>query len=101
MTREAPDGIGVIWEGEHKTVKIWNTTIHVLINIISTALLAGSNYCMQCLMAPTRSELNKAHSERTWLDIGVPTIRNLRSITLQRKSLWILLSISSLPLHLL
>ncbi|KAH0430157.1 hypothetical protein CcaCcLH18_05861 [Colletotrichum camelliae] len=76
ITREASDGIGVIWEGEQKTVKIWNTTLHVIINIISTVLLSGSNY---------------------W----IPTIRNFWSITLRRKSLWILLSLSSFPLHLL
>ncbi|KAK2728229.1 hypothetical protein CKAH01_11223 [Colletotrichum kahawae] len=85
ITREASDGIGVIWEGEQKTVKIWNTTLHVIINIISTVLLAGSNYCMQCLMAPTRMELDTAHSKRKWLDIGIPTIRNFWGITLRRK----------------
>ncbi|KAL3294051.1 hypothetical protein RB213_011769 [Colletotrichum asianum] len=101
MTKEAPDGVGLIWEGEQTIVKAWNTAMHIVINIISTILLAGSNYCMQCLMAPTRSELDKAHSERRWLDVGIPTVRNFRSITLRRKVLWILLSISSFPLHLL
>ncbi|KAF5528355.1 hypothetical protein CGCA056_v000115 [Colletotrichum aenigma] len=101
MTKEAPDGVGLIWEGGQTIVKAWNTAMHIVINIISTILLAGSNYCMQCLMAPTRSELDKAHSERRWLDVGIPTIRNFKSITLRRKVLWIMLSISSFPLHLL
>ncbi|KAK1849673.1 hypothetical protein CCHR01_07728 [Colletotrichum chrysophilum] len=101
MTQDAPDGVGLIWEGEQTIVKAWNTAMHIVINIISTILLAGSNYCMQCLMAPTRSELDKAHSEKRWLDVGIPTIRNFRSITLRRKVLWVLLSISSFPLHLL
>ncbi|KAF5515329.1 hypothetical protein CGCS363_v000120 [Colletotrichum siamense] len=79
MTKEAPDGVGLIWEGEQTIVKAWNTAMHIVINIISTILLAGSNYCMQCLMAPTRSELDKAHSEKRWLDVGIPTIRNFRT----------------------
>lgn len=101
MTKEAPDGVSLIWEGGQTIVKAWNTAMHIVINIIGTILLAGSNYCMQCLMAPTRSELDKAPSERRWLDVGIPTIRNFKSITLRRKVLWILLSISSFPLHLL
>lgn len=63
MTQDAPGGVGLIWEGEQTIVKAWNTAMHIVINIISTILLAGSNYCMQCLMAPTRSELAR-HTRR-------------------------------------
>ncbi|KAF0316724.1 hypothetical protein GQ607_016066 [Colletotrichum asianum] len=78
-----------------------NTGIHVVINILSIILLAGSNYCMQCLIAPTRPEIDEAHSSQCWLDIGVPSIRNFWSIGRKRKAIWILLSASSLPLHLM
>ncbi|KAF4810173.1 hypothetical protein CGCSCA4_v011023 [Colletotrichum siamense] len=101
MTKEAPNGIGVIWEGQKTKVKIWNTVLHIVINIISTILLCGSNYCMQCLVAPTRGELDQAHAEKRWLDIGTPSIRNFRRISWRKKLLWTLLAISSLPLHLL
>ncbi len=64
-------------------------------------LLGASNYTMQCLSAPTRSEVDKAHSQGIWLDIGVPGVRNLRRISGVRITLWWLLAISSIPLHLL
>lgn len=75
--------------------------LHLMVNILSTALLAASNYCMHCLSAPTRQDIDEAHSKRRWLDIGVPSIRNLRSISKARVFLWSLLAISSIPLHLL
>lgn len=78
-----------------------NTGIHLAINALSTILLSSSNYCMQCLSAPTRKELDNAHSKGKWLDIGVMSTRNLRGIATKRVVLWWLLGISSLPLHLL
>lgn len=38
--------------------------MHIIINILSTALLAASNYVMQCLSAPTRPDVNEAHTQR-------------------------------------
>ena len=74
---------------------------HLLINVLSTVLLSGSNYCMQCLSAPTRSDINSAHLDGRWLDVGVPSIHNLRWISRRRLYLWLVLGLSSLPLHLL
>lgn len=56
---------------------------------------------MQCLSSPTRSEIDKAHGQGVWLDIGVPSVRNLRRLSTSRIVLWWLLAISSVPLHLL
>ena len=56
---------------------------------------------MQCLSSPTRSEIDKAHSQGIWLDIGVPSVRNLRRLSKPRVILWWLLATSSIPLHLL
>ncbi|KAF6793076.1 hypothetical protein CMUS01_16111 [Colletotrichum musicola] len=56
---------------------------------------------MQCLVAPTRAEINNAHQRKKWLDIGIPSVRNILSIRWKKKLLWLLLSLSSLPLHLL
>ncbi|KAF6807497.1 hypothetical protein CSOJ01_08150 [Colletotrichum sojae] len=95
------DGIGTISDHSCASSKAWNTSIHLVINIISTTLFSGSNYCMQCLMAPTRSEIDRAHAEKRWLDVGVPSVRNLRRMPMRRKLLWLLLSGSSFPLHLL
>lgn len=88
-------------EGDCDYVKKVNTAGHVVINVLSTALLAASNYSMQCLSAPSRTEVDDAHRRRTWLDIGTPSLRNLASIPRRRRVLWLLLGISSLPLHLL
>jgi hypothetical protein len=78
-----------------------NSGLHVVINILSTLLLSGTNYCMQCLLAPTRQEVNKAHAKNAWVDIGVLSLRNLRHISKLRVALWFLLCLSSLSFHLL
>lgn len=98
---EGDDSIRTIYKGQCETVKKLNTAIHLIINIFSSVLLAASNYCMQCLSAPTRHDIQKAHSQGWWLDIGVPSVHNLRRIPSARSSLWWILMISSLPLHLL
>jgi hypothetical protein len=92
---------GILKEGECGRIKSLNSRLHVVINILGTILLSGSNYCMQCLSAPTRGEVDKAHSVRKWLDIGVPSVRNLRHINRRRAVLWFFLGVSSVPLHLL
>jgi hypothetical protein len=92
---------GLLDAGDCEQIKRVNTGIHLLINILSTVLLSGSNYCMQCLSAPTRTEIDRAHAVGTWLDIGIPSFRNLKSIQRRRVVLWFLLGLSSLPLHLL
>jgi hypothetical protein len=94
---------GVLFDGDCDRVKRLNTGLHLGINILSTILLAGSNYTMQCLSAPTRSEIDSAHNRKpgVYLDIGVPGIRNLGYISRRRVILWVALGLSSLPLHLL
>jgi len=94
---------GVFFDGDCDHVKRLNTGLHLGINILSTILLAGSNYTMQCLSAPTRSEVDSAHSRKpsVYLDVGVPGIRNLGHISRRRAVLWAALGLSSLPLHLL
>jgi hypothetical protein len=92
---------GILMEGDCDRVEFWNNGLHVVINILSTILLSGSNYCMQCLSAPTREEVDKAHANKRWLDIGIPSLRNVKHLGKRRITLWILLALTSLPLHLL
>lgn len=94
------DGFPVVFRGSCKDVTLYNRLWHVLINVLSTGLLSSSNYCMQLLVAPTRGWLDKAHANGHWLDIGIPSIRNLRFLPWKRRGLWLLLCISSIPLHL-
>lgn len=89
-----------LFQGDCKKVANMNTWVHLAINALSTALLSGSNYCMQCLIAPTRDDINRAHKDHKWLDIGVPSVRNLGSIGPGRAVLWWALALSSIPLHL-
>ena len=94
-------GLANIQEGncsESDRLDFW---LHLLINALSTILLAASNYCMQCLSSPTRQDIDKAHAQHRWLDIGVQSLRNLGSISRHRLCLWWLLALSSIPLHLL
>lgn len=54
---------------------------------------------MQRLVAPTRQEIDDAHAKKKWLDIGMPSLRNLSAIHKGRMWLWIVLGLSSVPLH--
>lgn len=94
--------VGVLSETSCESTKRANIGVHLVINILSTCLLGASNYCMQCLSAPTRSEVDKAHRTKTWLDIGIPSLHNVASSSLGRRKrlYWWILAISSLPLHL-
>jgi len=95
------NGIATLYSGscdKSRKIGLW---LHLGINALSTLLLSGSNYTQQCLAAPTRSEIDAAHARRRWMDIGVPSIRNLFKIKAERTFLWIAIGITSIPLHLL
>lgn len=94
-------GFGTIQHGNCDQTKKLSLWLHLAINALGTALLSASNYTMQCLSSPTRQDIDKAHFQCKWLDIGVPSLRNLRRITWKRIILWWLLAITSLPLHLM
>ena len=95
------DGIGTLQEGSCKRSSNLSFWIHLIINILSTALLGATNYSMQCLASPTRADVDKAHARGFSLDFGVPSLGNLRYIGRHRMVLWWLLAVSTVPLHLL
>jgi hypothetical protein len=94
-------GIARVFAGNCHDVERINTWVHLGINAVSTLLLSGSNYCMQILSAPTRKEVDKAHGRKKWLDVGVPSVRNLRNVAIKKVVMWWLLGLSSVPLHLM
>ncbi|KAI1443085.1 hypothetical protein F5Y02DRAFT_226996 [Annulohypoxylon stygium] len=109
---ESQNGVGTIYEGDCNKVKTLDQWLHLLINFLGTGMLSASNYCMQLQAAPTRQDIDRAHeaeayrrdpnhSEGRWLDIGVPSLRNLRYISNWRRVGWVLLAISSIPIHLM
>lgn len=91
----------LLYHGNCDTSKNWVRGLHLLINILSTILLAASNYSMQCLSSPSRQNVESAHTQRKWLHIGVPNTKNLHFVGLKRCILWVMLLTSSLPIHLM
>lgn len=89
----------VLYRGSCTASKNWARGLHLVINILSTVLLAASNYCMQCLCSPSRQDVENAHARGKWLDIGVASFRNLQFVGWRRCILWAILLISSLPIH--
>jgi hypothetical protein len=94
-------GITEIKVGKARDMAQLNTVLHVLINACSTILLAASNYTMQVLSAPTRQDIDSAHKNNQWFEIGILSLRNVRAIARRRAAVWLILALSSIPLHLL
>jgi hypothetical protein len=95
------EGIATIFTGNADDVSRMSTLLHIVINVLSTLLLSASNYAMQVLTAPTRDQCLEAHRQGSFLDIGILSLRNIKSISLRSKLLYFALAISSIPLHLL
>lgn len=100
MKYETDGGLGRIYHGDCSQSHRLNSGLHILINVLSTTLLAASNLCMQLLVAPTRREIDEAHGNYVWIDIEVPSFRNLKHIGRRRTMAVFLLATSSVPLHL-
>jgi len=87
IEQKAIDGIATFRVGDCTLTERLDFSIHLLINILSTSLVGASNYCMQCVSAPTRKDIDKAHKHHTWMDISVLSVRNLKWISRRRKVL--------------
>jgi hypothetical protein len=96
-------GRRVLFEGSCDKSRQLSLYLHLVINLLSSVLLGASNFAMQYLSAPTRREVDAAHKRGEWLEVGVHSLSNLRwgRISRGRSSLWGVLVLSSLPLHLL
>ncbi|PHH50231.1 hypothetical protein CFIMG_005867RA [Ceratocystis fimbriata CBS 114723] len=55
--------------------------LHVVTSAMTIAILAIGNYTFQVLSSPTRAEVVAAHEKKWWLDIGIPSVRNLGYIS--------------------
>lgn len=85
--------------GSYERISTLSARIHLGINILSTMLLAGSNYCMQCLMSPTRKDVDKAHARGTYLNIGILSWRNVMACSKKRLCISALLLTTSIALR--
>jgi hypothetical protein len=91
--------VGTLYAGDCGKVRSTNSGLHIAINVMGTLLLGASNYTMQCLSSPTRQEVDAAHSRGKYLDIGLPSPKNLNGW--KKKIVFTLLVLSTLPLHFL
>ncbi|CAG8977574.1 hypothetical protein HYALB_00008350 [Hymenoscyphus albidus] len=89
--------VGTLTSGDCGRVGAINTGLHIAINIAGTVLLGASNFTMQCISSPTRSEIDAAHARGAYRDIGLPSLRNLSGWL--KRILYGLLVLSTLPLH--
>ncbi|KAF5013831.1 hypothetical protein FDECE_188 [Fusarium decemcellulare] len=94
------DGVGLLLSGNCRYVANVNSALHVGLNVLSSLFLGAGNYCMQILVSPSREELDKAHRKGVSLEIGVPSIKNLRHIQPRRVILWLATGLVSVLLHL-
>lgn len=94
-------GVGTLRIGDCDETTKLNTVLHLCLNVLSSLFLGAGNYCMQTLVAPSRVEMDRAHAKGKSLDIGVPSIRNLKHIARVRAYLWASLGVLSTCLHLL
>ena len=100
-TYKAESGTASIKRGPCGMIRNANTGIHAALNVVSTLILGASTYAMQGMTAPTRKEVDAAHSKGKWVEIGTQSLRNLLYIRKRNAWVWALLSITGLPFHLL
>jgi hypothetical protein len=103
ITSYPPDsrGVGTLLLGNCSAIKTVNGVVHLALNIASSLFLGAGNYCMQTLVAPSRQEMDRAHSKGVSLDIGVANVKNLWYINRGRVITWVLIGTSASLLHLL
>lgn len=95
------DNTVLVYQGSERKMKDLNAGLHAVITGLSSLLLAGGNACMQVMMAPSRKDIDDAHSKGHWLDIGVSGLRNLFTIPVKRTFIWLVVALTTVPLHLL
>lgn len=91
----------LLFKGDCDLSSRYNTWLHLVINAISSGVLASSNFFMQVMVAPTREDIDKAHARSRWVEIGVQSWRNLLYVPKRNALYWALFAISSVPLHLI
>src|SRR5438034_3247328 len=66
----------ILFEGPCKQSRRLNLGLHLLINVVSSAILASANFFMQVLTSPSRGEIDNAHLKARYLEIGVQSLLN-------------------------
>jgi hypothetical protein len=63
-------GVADPLQDDDALVSRWNTALHVLVDTLSSMLLAGRNYTMQVISSPIREEFDRAYCQETGLLLG-------------------------------
>ncbi|KAH7153761.1 hypothetical protein DER46DRAFT_560533 [Fusarium sp. MPI-SDFR-AT-0072] len=92
-------GTGTFFWGDCSTIRTTDKAAHVALNILSSLFLGVGHYCMQILVAPTREELDSAHRKGKAMEIGVPSLKNLKRIESKRVVTWVVLGAIATLLH--
>ncbi|EJT77174.1 hypothetical protein GGTG_07086 [Gaeumannomyces tritici R3-111a-1] len=77
-------GDATVFAGSCEAASRVSWGLHALVNVLGLAVLAGANYVYQVLSSPDRAEVDAAHAKTKWLDIGIPSLRNLAHISTLR-----------------
>lgn len=101
LSKSGISGNNVFSQGDCDKISLLNTFLHLLLNIASSLIIASSNFVMQVLNSPTRAEVDRAHVRKIWLEIGVPSLRNVLNVSPYKSLTWALFGLSSVPIHLL
>ncbi|KAH7233979.1 uncharacterized protein BKA55DRAFT_580583 [Fusarium redolens] len=94
------NGAFILFQGPCSTSQKINISVHLLLNVFSTLILASSNFFMQIINAPSRADLDRAHARSGWVNIGVPSMRNFLYLGPAKFACWFVLACSSIPIHL-
>jgi hypothetical protein len=98
---EIEKGNAIVTSRSCNTIHNMDIGIHAGLNIMSTLILGASTYAMQGMTAPTRADVDKAHSNGKWVEIGAQSWRNIAYVSKRNAFLWGVLAITSLPFHLM
>ncbi|KAH6649907.1 hypothetical protein F5144DRAFT_522677 [Chaetomium tenue] len=74
------NGESAVFEGSCGSAAAVDWGLHAVVNVFVVVLVGGANYAFQVLSSPTREEVEAVHQRGGWLDIGIPSLRNLRRI---------------------
>lgn len=90
----------ILYAGDCTRVKNIDTYSHLALNLLAMLLLGSGNFAMQVLSSPVRENVDIAHTELRYLDIGISSFRNLWVIGHKKRSTWVFLALTSLLAHL-
>jgi hypothetical protein len=94
------NGSTIIYTGNCEFSVQINAGIHVVISVVTLLVTISSDFFLRLISAPQHQDIKAAHHEAQWMDIGINSLRNLISMSLGRKCLWMLLILSSIPVQL-